>query len=167
MFLFCFYFALSTLEIRFQLKIYILKCGEVSCFNHNQLCIADFIMNKISDPQTFQIPSVEKRNQCLIQCIYMNIWNCRNRQYFATLYHQIKSSNFVTIQVMFATSRNLSFVIINTVSHKSNIMKKHWIPADTRRKNNVIMTSKPCDVATSFWRCNDVIIAPCARWDSE
>ena len=33
-------------------------------------------------------------------------------------------------------------------------------PADTRRNNNVIMTSK----TTSFWRHYDVIIAPCARW---
>ena len=35
-------------------------------------------------------------------------------------------------------------------------------PADTRRNNNVIMTSN--DVATSFWRHNDVIITSCARW---
>ena len=35
-------------------------------------------------------------------------------------------------------------------------------PANTRRNNNVIMTSN--DVATSFRRHDDVIIASCARW---
>ena len=36
-------------------------------------------------------------------------------------------------------------------------------PADTRRNDNVTMTLKRRrDV---FWRHNDVIIAPCARWE--
>ena len=43
------------------------------------------------------------------------------------LWHYDIKSNVQILFVMFATSHKLSFVIINTVSHKNNIMKKHWI----------------------------------------
>ena len=38
-------------------------------------------------------------------------------------------------------------------------------PEDTRRNNNVIITSK--DIAKSFWRNNHIIIKSCACWVSE
>ena len=70
----------------------------------------------------------------------------------------------VVIMITCGTESDNKVRIMTTFGFRWMHFSYHSNPADTWRSNIVIVTSK--DIATSFWRYNDVFITSCVHWEA-